>query len=799
MLPMLSASESDSSVPTTLTHAQSPACAEVIVPRHLNRSFTYLIPIRLQGRIQVGSQVRVPFGSSTLQGVVVSLSSQLPKADAPGHQAGDPAKRRLREILSLLDKTPDAALPPQLLQLTRLVSERYLAPWGQCIRLILPASAPRTRSFRYVITDSGRKTEGKPGQTHRLSSTAREILLRLTGAPKGLTLASLRRTITGTVAQTLSTLKRRGWVREIVLAETELEDRPTGHGRLTTRGSGPASLPQPTGGPQEPAAVPLRLPTWWDRLRVALDTTRHATFLLQASPAQRLACLIQAADETLARNRTVLIIAPEITRACVIAVRVGTCWGNRLELLHSGLSPAARAETWRRIRAGFAGVVVGTRSAVFAPLGSLGLICVEDEEDPSLKEEEEPRYHAREVAWMRARQHEAVLLLGSAHPSLETRGALDPLNMDTFGETVAPPAIQTVDLRRLPHGTLLSEPMIAGISAALGTRAGVVLFLNRKGFAPALLCRDCGASPRCQQCSVTLTFYRRAGRLACHYCGASFPIPNTCPSCLAARLEPVGFGTERIEEEIRRLFHDARIGRLDRDTARTPAQAEAIRRLAAAGELDILIGTQMLFQGPPLPAVGFVGLPHADAGLHLPDFRSAERTHHALLDAVRLARPGNAGGSVVLQTYLPSHHAIAAAVSLNATIFYDQELAFRKTLGYPPFTHLINLCVSGKHLGRVRETAERWAALLKAALSRIRVAEVAPARNQDAIGDITLLGPIPSTVSQLRGRFRWQLLVKSVNAEAGRQTVRATLEELELAERTRGVKLEVDVDPVEMA
>jgi len=791
----VSVSESTGLNPPTLTHAESPVSAEVIVPRHLNRSFTYLIPARLQTRIQVGSQVFVPFGPSTLHGVVVSISSHRSERGEPAHETGGLRERRLREIASLLDETADGALSPQLLHLTRLVAERYLAPWGQCIRLILPASPLATRSLRYALTESGRKSEG---QSRRLSSTARELLKRLADAPNGLTLASLRRTITGPLTQTLSNLRRRGWVRATVPKPEEREGRPTKIGPPTTHGAVPArSLPLP-GHHLEPAAVAPRLPLWWDRLRVALNTTRHAAFLLQAPSAIRSACLFQAAEETLARHRTVLIIVPEIVRASGIAARAEARWGSRVQLLHSGLPRAARAEIWRRIHSESVGVVVGTRSAVFAPLGSPGLIWVEDEEDPSLKEEEEPRYHAREVAWMRARQHDAVLVLESAHPSLETRAAMEPLNLDILVESAASPAIQTVDLRRLPHGALLSEPMIAGIGAALETRAGAVLFLNRKGFAPALLCRDCGVSPRCQRCSVALTFYRRAARLACHYCGASCPLPDTCSACGGARIEPVGFGTERVEEEIRRLFPHARIGRLDRDIARTPAQAEAIRRLAAGNELDILIGTQMLFQGPPLRRAGFVGIPHADAGLHLPDFRSAERTYHALLDAVALARPGDAGGKVVLQTYLPTHHAIAAVVTGNPALFHEQEAAFRNALGYPPFAHLINLRVSGKNLGRVREAAQQWAGMLIAASSREGAAVGSPTASKSATDDIIILGPIPSPVAQLRGRHRWQLLVKSGNAQAIRQAVRASLEELEREDGRGGLKFEVDVDPVEM-
>jgi primosomal protein N' (replication factor Y) len=657
---------------------------------------------------KVGSRVLVPFGPSKLQGVIVALSIHPPQGQ------DIPIGSSLRDIAELLDD--DGTEPDEsLLSLTRLISEYYLAPWGQCLRLILP-DQPRARQ------------------------------------------------------------------------------RPSR--RLTTRRN-PAEA-DPVG--EDFASRPLpSIPTAWrDSLKTALDQAHPATFLLQAPAAHRLACLLQATEETLARQRAALIIVPEISLASTIAGLAAARWAERVALLHSGLSPAAHDAAWRRVRAGTADVVVGTRSAVFAPFpsnrASLGLICVEQEEDHSLKEEQEPRYHARDVARMRADQKGAVLLLGSAHPSLETLQTVEPdrkLTLKTVNGSgppaTAPPAIEAVDLRLLPYRTLLSEPLIAGIKQALSAKSRVILFLNRKGFAPLLHCLDCGASPHCPRCSVPFTFYRRAGRLSCRYCGDSSSLPDTCPSCLASRLEPVGFGTERLEEEVRRLFPEARIGRLDRDLARTQAQADAVRGRLAAGELDILIGTQMLFRGFPLPPVGLVGLPYADAGLHVPDFRSAERTYQTLLDAAGLALPGDAGGKVVLQTYMPAHHAIASVVQQNETLFYEQELAFRKALGYPPFTHLISLHVSGKNAKLVQKAAGEWAGRLKVA-----AADLFP-------DEVTIMGPIPAPVAQLRGRHRWQLLVKSAQAEAARQTVRQTLEELERNKKRRGLKFDVDVDPMEMS
>jgi primosomal protein N' (replication factor Y) len=658
--------------------------------------------------VKVGSRVLVPFGPSRLQGVIVALSIHPP-------QGPDiPVGSSLRDIAELLDdngREPDESL----LLLIRLISEYYLAPWGQCLRLILPEQ-PRTR-----------RRQSSRSMTRRSPAEA------------------------GSVAEDF------------------------------------ASRPLPS--------IPI---AWRDVLRAALGRAHPITFLLQAPATHRLACLLQATEEALARQRAALIIVPEISLASAIAGLAAVRWPQRVVLLHSGLSLAAHDEAWRRVLAGTADVVVGTRSAVFAPFPSnrtsLGLICVEQEEDHSLKEEQEPHYHAREVARMRANQKGAVLLLSSAHPSLETLQAVEPnqkLTLKTVNGSGQPvrklPVIEAVDLRLLPYRTLLSEPLVAGIKQALSAKSRVILFLNRKGFAPLLHCLDCGASPHCLRCSVSLTFYRRAGRLSCRYCGESSSLPDTCSSCLAHRLEPVGFGTERLEEEVRRLFPQARIGRLDRDLARTQTQADAIRGRLAAGELDILIGTQMLFQGFPLPPVGLVGLPHADAGLHVPDFRSAERTYQTLLDAVELALPGNGGGKVILQTYMPTHHAIASVVQQNELLFYEQELAFRQALGYPPFTHLISLHVSGKSAKPVQRAAGEWAGRLKAAAAGLSPDEV------------TIMGPVPAPVAQLRGRHRWQLLVKSAHAEAARQTVRRTLEELERNRKRRGLKFDVDVDPLEMS
>ncbi len=689
----------DRPVTSTSPPPASPDCddvplhADVIVPRHLHRTFTYRIPDALRARVGVGSLVRVPLGPSTVSGVVVTVSSAGPALSTPPRAT----PIRIRDILAVADESGDGTIPPDILELTRLVSEYYLAPWGQCLRPILPV---------------------------------------LPGARKS-----------------------------------------TRAGRTAGKHADP-SASIPSGAP--PALPTIAPPAWWPHFLEALTAHRQGTFLVEEAPLRRWSLLMMAIEAALAQRETVLVISPEIRRVTALAALCARRWPDRVAQLHSDLSPDERLREWRRIQRGNADLVIGTRSAVFAPLRAPGLICVDDEEDPALKEEQEPHYHAREVAAMRARQGGAVLLLGTAHASIDTRQhfARSPEQVVAARQ----PTVLLVDLRQSPARTLLSEPMRAGIRTALDAGTGAILFANRKGFASALHCRDCGASPACAHCSVSLTLYKRANQLACRYCGATEPVPDTCPSCRSARIEPVGSGTERLEEELRRLFPGARIGRLDRDTARTADQAARLRNGIAAQDLDLLIGTQLLFQDVPVQPVGFVGIPYADTGLHRPDFRSAERTYHALRDAVGLARPE---GQVVLQTILPDHHVIASIAAGDPTRFYEQELAFRRALGYPPFAHLISLCVSGKKEAAVRAAAERWAGAVKA-------------HGRKASGSLAVLGPIPASVERLRGRHRWQILVKAPDGDTARQSVKATLHTIEAGKESRGLKFDVDVDPIEL-
>lgn len=767
--------------------------AEVIVPRHLLRSFTYLVPPHLQTCDNlVGRRVLVPFAGNQLHGLVVALSSQPP--------AGLSSKR-LREIVSLATDHARGEPDAHLVELSRQIAEDYLVPWGQCLRLVFPRQPPARPARRtYQLTDSGRMAlESRV----RVSTHARDLLSRLAGRNSGLSLATLQKRETTNVQRTLAALKKKGWVAE---EETHGSAHLVGenHDRESINLAEPMAQRDQEEDWSAITTLPDPDPSWRARLSQSLDHHGDRPFLLHAPLAHRVACLAQMVQEVVARDRTALVVTGEAVWASWIAQQLECRWGSRLALVHSGLSLQERAEAWRRMASGSVSLVIGTRSAVFAPLRSLGLVWVDGEEDPSLKEEQEPHYHAREIAWFRARQKGALCVLGSSHPSLETQH-----KVKSFEETLAlsapqkaGPTIALVDLRRFPHGTLLTPPMVDGIRNALDQKAGAVLFLNRKGYAVALVCRDCGEVPRCQRCSVAFTYHRQAGWLACRYCGHVMALPETCPACAAPTLEPVGSGTERLEEDVRRAFPNARIARFDRDVIRRASQGRALKALLWAGEIDILIGTQMLFQQGPLPGVGFVGVPLADAGLHSPDFRSAERTYHTLLDAVELTRPAAQNGNVVVQTFLPGHHAIQAVAMGNPTLFTDIELSFRMALGYPPYAHLVNLLISGKQAAQVEAAAARWVALLKVQVEALSAVAAPPAGqrisplHEGVTGAATVLGPVPALVPKLRGRYRWQVLVKSAQRELAHRVVRATLLQIESQGKRGDLRFDVDVDPV---
>lgn len=749
-------------------HERDRLYADVIVPRHLAGPFTYIVPFRFQQRLHVGRRVLVPLGRSTVQGAVVSLANRPPQ----GLEAA-----KLREISDLLADDTSTDLSPPLFNLSKWVAEQYVAPWGQCLRLVLPPPVPKPKqTHRYLLTELGREALARHDSC---SEEALLILNLLNTNPSGLPRSTIHRKRNREHRSAIQGLLTRGWIAEQESSRRGPSRPSAPDSSVTVRQKGVEHGHAQATNERQHAA-----PT---KLSLALRQKGTGRTLLQAPWPDRSALLYQAVSETVGLGRTVLIIVGEAERAEEIARTIRERHTDfSTGCFHSGLPDQDRAEEWKQVDQQRRQVIVGTRSATFLPLRQIGLIWVEGEEDPALKEPQEPRYHAREVAWYRAQAEQALLVLSSGHPSLETQAAVESsgqvIRVPDSVETA--PTISLVDLRGQGRENILTPPLVQALREAVTQRTGAMLFLNRKHYAGALVCRDCGQIPRCPVCSVAFTYSRQRKRLLCAYCGSTEELSDVCTACSGPRLHPIGRGTERVEEEARRLFPAATILRIDGETLRRPKQIQAFWRLVARREWDVLIGTQMLLRPALSRSMGLVGLVHADAGLSIPDFRAAERTYHQLRDAIDCARPATSGGQVIVQTYLPTHHTIQALVQQDESIFLSEERAQRAALSYPPLVHLIALHISGADERLVKQASASWAAKFTAMAG--------------GSTGLTLLGPIPSPVPRQRGRYRWQILLKSVRREVGIEAARTTLRLMEQAARRRTVKFDVDVDPIDL-
>ena len=492
----------------------------------------------------------------------------------------------------------------------------------------------------------------------------------------------------------------------------------------------------------------------------------------------------QLAKATLESKRQALILVPEIALTPAVTTSFREAFGARVAVQHSGLSTGARHDQWHRIRRGEVDVVVGTRSAVFAPLPSVGLIVVDEEHDASYKQEESPRYHGRDVGIMRAKRCGALVVLGSATPSLEsyrhaTTGRYRRLTLPRRVRSRPLPAVRIVDMREelAADGpdVVLSRPLIAGLDARLTRGEQALVLLNRRGFANAVFCRQCGRSLECPHCSVSLTFHRAAGQARCHYCGYARARPASCPECAGTYLEQIGFGTERLEAEILHRWPDARVARLDRDTTRRIGAAARLLGRFSSGALDILVGTQMVAKGHDFPRVTLVGVVSADVGLGLADYRAAERTFQLLTQVAGRAGRGEVAGEAIVQTLYPDHYSIRHACNQAYEPFYAEEMRFRQAMRYPPVVSLVSAVVRGVHYRQTMQEAADIVARIQGRPSRFDV-----------------LGPAPAPIGRLRGEYRVQLFLKGPHRREMREAVLAALDGRAELQR----RVVVDVDPL---
>ena len=747
----------------TLPRRMQALYADVIVPRHIAKAFTYLVPRALAQTIGVGSRVLVPFGRAMLDGVVISLNDRL----SPEIKSAS-----LREIHSLARGGQAATLPPALFDLSRKIAEYYAAPWGQCLRLIFSPMITRQISpTRYVATQQGRVALATGSCPDNLRPTLDRIARRATGILSS-TIQPTRRV---NAVQGIDDLINKSWIALIPSNQANVEL----HKPRRTLTVDEDDRRTPVDGILPTETLPEVDISWKTHVAQCLHSNHMRKLVLHAPWEQRLSRLADAIQQTHSMKRSTIILTGEIVRASWLRQLLLNRTGLPITLMHS----ASGSEQWQQGQGSTPSVVVGTRSAIFSPLQSIGLIWVEGEEDPALKEPQEPRYHAREVASLRAESEGALIVLASAHPSLESRFDTEAEIHHVPQEVAHQPTIELVDLRNESAGTLFSHTLIRAMHDALQNHAKILLFLNRKGYAGTLVCRDCGWVPRCNSCIVPLTYYRAVGRLTCRYCGRADGLLDLCPLCRTPRLSPVGDGTERVEAEGRRLFPQATIARLDGDTLRHSTSAQALWKGVRSGSWDILIGTQALFGREPLPRYGLVGVLQADSGLHVSDFRAAERTYHLLVDAVNLACPASTGGRVIVQTRLPTHHTIHALISGNPDHFYNEEFAARRLLHYPPVCHLADLSVTGTDLRIVEEAAKRWGAELE------QIAD-----NQEPL---IVLGPVRTMRRRPKDRQQYRILVKGTALTTLRRRIHDSAQNMEREYRKGQIKFVVDIDPVE--
>jgi primosomal protein N' (replication factor Y) (superfamily II helicase) len=502
---------------------------------------------------------------------------------------------------------------------------------------------------------------------------------------------------------------------------------------------------------------------------------------------------LRAIQETLARQKTALVLVPEIALTLWMGRQCRAWFGARFEgvaVLHSALTDVERAREWWRVRNGEARVVVGTRSAVFAPLERLGLIIVDEEQENSYKQEETPRYHGRDVAIVRAKMENAVALLGSATPSLEsfhhaTNGKYELLTLGSRVENRALAKVEVVDLREEFQQThqagSISAKLRAGIQECLANGTQALVLINRRGYSWSVLCRSCGASVQCANCSISMTYHKNRNRLECHYCGLAAQTPKNCPKCDSKYVYFFGEGSEHLEERLRKEFPTARIARLDRDTTRTKRQYQETLGAFAGGALDILVGTQMLAKGHDFQRVTLVGVISADGLLSMPDFRAAERTFQLLTQVAGRAGRGELHGRVLIQTYYPEHYAIQDAVKQDYLAFYERETNFRRTMGYPPFTSLANVIVRDTNL----EKAIRWSRQLSEYFS--------PHNGKG----VRILGPATAPLARLKKEYRFQFLLKSPKRTVLTKLLGGALDHCE-ANEIPATAVIVDMDPLSL-
>lgn len=742
---------------------------DVAVPLPLRRTFSYSVPEQLRSAMTPGIRVLIPFGRRKLTGYVLG----------PGNGSWED----LKEILAILDSDP--LMTPRDLALYRWIAEYYLQPLGEVIKTALPAGINITSRKSTICNPDGSELHQEhlsggrnlrherfyrpaPGAASAagVRGIAAEILLFLIDAGE-----APRPAVLAAFPNGAPPLKRL-LDRELVLCEVREVYRDPFREQPVV-----PLPPQPLNQDQHLAC---------QELTRAVSAGGFAPFLLHGvTGSGKTEVYLNTIAHTLGEGKRALVLTPEIALTPQLVRRFRGRFTCGIAVLHSGLSADERFDQWRRIRRGEVDIVIGARSAIFAPLDQLGIIVVDEEHEASYKQADGVPYNARDLALVRGSMEQTTVLLGSATPLITSyhaarEGRLRYLHLPERAQGQDLPTTRIID-SRLHKGATFAPELRAALTENLLKGGQSLLFLNRRGFATYLLCQDCGHVFRCPNCAVTLTHHRGKQRHFCHYCDYSLPAPSLCPECNGSDIGLFGRGTERIEDEVRELLPHARIARMDSDTTSRRGSHARILKHLERGDIDILIGTQMIAKGHDYPGVTLVGVISADATLNLPDFRSAERTFQMVSQVMGRAGRGQLPGTVIIQSMNPDHYALTRAATHDYEGFFEDEIAFRHDAGYPPFAYLALVSLSGTAEQTVARQADSAALLLRKLRSRL------PVRPE-------ILGPAPAPLAKVRGRFRWQILLKAENRNGLKQLLKSfqTAWQPPATIRTR-----IDIDPLD--
>jgi primosomal protein N' (replication factor Y) (superfamily II helicase) len=753
----------------------SPRFASIALPVPLRRAFTYRVPEGLS--LAPGMRVAVPFAGQRLAGFVLSLDEEAPAEVT-----------RVRDVAGPLEPTP--VFDAELLGFLTRAADYYLAPLGEVLKTAAPALPKNAMA---ALAEQGFL---EPGGTLKGRAVATATTLRVSyvqGAPDALRLGARQRTALALLASRQSLLLPE--LATLVPSARAVVKTLAAHGLVSLE---TVEVPRDRFFASTVERDAPRVPTAEQAhaiatLHDALAADKPGAYLLHGvTGSGKTEVYLQLVARALAEGKGALVLVPEIALTPQLVARFRARFGEDIAVLHSGLGERERDASWRALWRGEVRLAIGARSALFAPVPRLAVIIVDEEHDPSFKQEEGFRYHGRDMALLRAHLAGALCVLGSATPSLETfylseAGRMKRLTLQNRPTANTLPEVEVVDLARHrgpgPSGhPLLTGPLHRALERTFGRGEQAIIFLNRRGFAPTLVCSACTEPLRCPACSVSLTEHRRAGLFRCHYCDFSTGVSEACPACGKLALERVGIGTERIEDALSSAFPGVRVGRLDRDTAASGGVDEVLARMRDKS-LDVLVGTQMVTKGHDLPGVTLVGVLLADQGLMFPDFRAAERTFQLLAQVSGRAGRGDLPGRVVLQTYQPAHHSVRYALAHDYLGFYREELGQRRELGYTPFARLVAVRADAADEAVARTVIDTLAAV---------------ARGTSAVssGAVSVLGPTAAPIARIRARYRMRFFLRGRSREALRAAASAVVEAIE-----RGVKparAHVDVDPVSM-